>query len=338
MMTLPQRIRSKLSRETKYWCRDIGHLLGFDEKFYRNARGSRIMIYHGICLKDHTRFNPIFLRLKTFEQHLQFYQKYFNVVSLDDFYQERFSHDKFNICITFDDGYANNHKYVLSLLHKYQLPATFFVTAIRETGFDILWNDFLGIVSKYGPAKLLYKNERFYKGLFNKYISEKSGESMAEMLRSGGFDIKAEMMKILYPLAPYRENKPNDADYWLQMTTEQIRDLSSSTFASIGSHGYYHNDLARIGIHDAADEMVRSRQYLENITGQPVNSLAFPYGTYTRDVVETAKNAGYSQLLCMDFHFAEDYSDPMMKERFTVNPFINTLNQMHATITGSYER
>jgi peptidoglycan/xylan/chitin deacetylase (PgdA/CDA1 family) len=50
---------------------------------------------------------------------------------------------------------------VLPLLNQYKLPATFFVTSIRDTGYDILWNDFLGIVSKYDPSKLLYKNELF---------------------------------------------------------------------------------------------------------------------------------------------------------------------------------
>src|SRR6195952_4669913 len=171
-MTLPQRIQAKISRETKYMGRDIGHLLGLDERFLRNSRGSRILIYNGICQTDHTRFNPIFLKLKTFERHLQFYQKYFNVVSLDDYYHGNFSNDKFNVCITFDDGYANNHKYVLSLLKKYQLPATFFVTAIRDAGHDILWNDFLGIIGKYGPKEISYKKERFQKGHFNRYISQ----------------------------------------------------------------------------------------------------------------------------------------------------------------------
>ncbi len=336
-MSLLRTIHSKLSREARYLGRDFAHFTRWDDDLYHTARGSRILIYHGICLKDHTRFNPIFLRLKTFEHHLQFYKKYFNVLSLDDYYEGKLSDDKFNICLTFDDGYANNYKYVLSLLHKYQLPATFFVTAIREAGYDILWNDFLNIVGRYGPPQLVYKNEQFYKGPFNKYTSVKSGTSMTETLRSGGFEIKSEMMNLLYPLVPYRETKPRDEEYWLQMTTGQIKELSLSPFASIGAHGYYHNDLARINISDAASEMTRCKQYLENITGSPVNSLAFPYGTYTRQVVAAAKNAGYRQLLCMDFHYDEDHADTAMKERFTVNPLISTPNQMRATINRRYD-
>jgi peptidoglycan/xylan/chitin deacetylase (PgdA/CDA1 family) len=331
-----QKIRSKVKREGRYFIRELNHKLGFYNDFYKTVRGSRILIYHGICKQDHTRFNPIFLKLKTFEAHLKFYKKHFNVISLDDYYQQKFSDTKFNICLTFDDGFANNYKYVLPLLERYKMPATFFITAIRAEGYDILWNDFLGIVSKYGPEEILYKNEFYRKDHFDKYISTQTGISMVEELRSAGFEEKAEMMQLLYPLVPFKENKA-DEDYWLQMTTDEIKKLAASPFAHIGSHGYYHNDLARIGIDDAAEELVFSKQYLENIIDKPVNSCAFPYGAYTPEVIATAKEAGYSQLLAMDFYFGDDHNDPAMRERFTVNPFISTNNQMYATVTRRYE-
>ena len=336
-MSLAQKIRSKLTRESRYLVRDIKHKLGWSESFYKSARGSRIIVYHGICRQDHTRFNPIFLRHKTFESHLKLYKKYFNIITLDDYYNKRFSNSRFNICITFDDGFANNYKYVLPLLEIYKVPATFFITAIRAAGYDILWNDFLGIVSKYGPEKITYKDEHYYKGLFNKYISTADGISLVEKLRSSGFTEKAEMMELLYPLAPFKMNEP-DEDYWLQMTSKQIKELSASPFASIGSHSYYHNDLARININDAADELVRSKEYLENIIEKQVNSLAFPYGAYTPEVIESAKKAGYKQLLATDFQFDADHQDEAMRERFTVNPFISTNNQMYATIMRRYEQ
>jgi peptidoglycan/xylan/chitin deacetylase (PgdA/CDA1 family) len=328
---------SKLSRKTRHLYKDVNHILRLDEKVFKNARGCRMLIYHGICLKDHTKFNPIFLKYGTFEEHLRFYRKYFNVLSLDDYFNSKFSKDKFNICITFDDGYANNHKYVLPLIKKYQLPAAFFITAIRDAGYDILWNDFLWLIQKYGPKEISYKSERFYKGVYSRYISAESGLSLAEILRSGGYDVKAEMMKLMYPLVPFRESNVDDADYWLQMTGEQIRELGSSPLVTIGSHACYHNDLTRISLKDAEDELRRSKQFLENTIDKQINSLAFPYGAYTRDLVGAAGHAGYKQLLAMDFHSEEDRRDRAMRERFTVNPFLSPVNQMHATIAGSYD-
>ena len=329
------KILAAYRQKISYVQKDIGSLLGMNTRFFKEARGTRIVLYHGICLEDHTRFNNIFLRLKTFEAHLQFYKEYFHIISLEDYYQQHFSKDRFNICITFDDGYANNYNYVLPLLEQYQVPATFFITAIRDAGYDILWNDFLNITGKYGPEKLTYRKELFRKRRFNRYVSVTSQTSLVEILRSGGFNPKAEMMELLQPLVPFRGNKAEE-DYWLQMTEMQIGKLSASEWVTIGCHGYYHNDLARIGIDEAENEILQSKQYLERVTGKEIKALAFPYGTYSRAVVSAAKKKNFTRLLALDFHFREDHADQAMRERFTVNPFISINNQMIAIIKGTY--
>ena len=335
-MNLAQKIYNKVSRKGRYMQRDIAHSTGIYNDFYKSARGSRIMVYHGVCRQTPTKYNTLFLTLKTFEAHLKFYRQYFNVVSLDDYYQQKFSPDRFNVCLTFDDGFANNYKYVLPLLQQYKMPATFFITAIRDAGYDILWNDFLTIASKQGPSTIVFDNETYRRDSHNKYISVKHHEKLVDQLLLGGFAKKAEMMQLLYPLAPFKTNK-EDEDYWLQMTAEQIRELSASPYASIGSHGYYHNDLAKIRLTEAKNELSLSKQYLENITGKEIKSLAFPYGSYTPEVNAVARQAGYEQLLATDFIYAEDSADSTLRERFTVNPFISVNNQMYATITGKYE-
>jgi peptidoglycan/xylan/chitin deacetylase (PgdA/CDA1 family) len=335
-MNTATKIKSKIQRKWNYAWNDLRSFFGINKSLFQQARGTRIIVYHGICKTDHTRFNSIFLTVKTFEKHLQFYKKYFHVISLDDYFNKNFNNQKFNICITFDDGFANNHKYVLPLLNKYKVPATFFITAIRDAGHDILWNDFLCLAQKCGPPKFQLQDEQFYKDKYGRYKSKLTGKPLKDLLREDGFDSKIEMTKLLEPSVVH-SNKIKEEDYWLQMTVDEIRELSASPFATIGSHGYYHNDLSQISINDARNEMSGSKQWLENITGKKINSIAFPYGAYTRDVLVEAKNVGFTKLLATDFLFCEDNADEMFKERMTINPYISITNLMTAVIKGKYE-
>jgi peptidoglycan/xylan/chitin deacetylase (PgdA/CDA1 family) len=312
--------------------RDIGWHLGLNQSSFRQAKGARILVYHGICRNDHLRFNTLFVKLKTFESQLRLYKNHFNLISLDDFYHQKFSNDKFNICLTFDDGFANNYKYVLPLLEQYEVPAAFFVTGIREARYDILWNDVLSVSYQCGPSKIVFKNKEFIKGKDKRYLSASTGERLVDLLRSTGFEDKVELMQVLGSI----KGKAED-DYWLQMTEEQIRALSASKWNTIGSHSHYHNDLARVSDNSVNEDLKRSKDFLENITGKEIKALAFPYGSYTREVVDKAKRSGYSQLLATEFIFPEDTDDPTLRERLTINPFISNINQMHANITGNYK-
>ncbi|MBS1662127.1 MAG: polysaccharide deacetylase family protein [Bacteroidetes bacterium] len=309
--------------------------MGRTPRLLSEAQGARIVVYHGICEEDPLRYNNSFITRKVFEQHLQYYKKYFQVLSLDDYFNGRLNPDRFNICITFDDGYENNYKYAFPLLKQYDTPAAFFITGIRETGRDILWNDFLGIVSKHGPERLHYKGTEYKKNQYGQYTSEPGGQRFANLLREGNFGNKAAMIEELSKLYVFR-SQPSETDFWGQMTEDQMYEMGASPLVTIGCHGYYHTDLARLTLAEASAEMQRSRSYLQRITGQPIQALAFPYGSYTRDTITSAKKIGFQQLLALDFSFAEDHNDSSLRERFVVNPYISPTNQMIATIKRTY--
>ena len=334
-MSKIQTIQSRFRRKWTYTLRDTKGIIGLNEKTFQQARGARIVVYHGICTSEPTRFNSLFVTKKTFEQHLHFYKKYFHVVSLQDYYQERFSKEKFNICLTFDDGFANNYKYVLPLIEAYKVPATFFVTGIRDVGYDLLWNDFIALAQKFGPRKFEFGKEGFAKNGYNSYVSVVDGRALKEILRGESFTTKADVMKILQPWLPVQV-KNSVADYWMQMTLSQIQELSCSQLATIGCHGYYHNDLARHGLEDVRTELMLSKQFLEDAIQKKVDALAFPYGSYSRETVTVAKTLGYTKLLAAEFLFPEDQVDDAMRERFILNPYISVNNQMLATVHGKY--
>ena len=332
-MNLIGRAYQKIVRESDSLLRETGGRAGIYNQLYRNASGRRIIVYHGICRKDHTRFSPTFLEQQTLETHLQFFKKHFKVVSLEEYFGNSAS-SQFTVCLSFDDGLANNLGYVLPLLEKYQLPASFFITGAREAGYDILWNDFLNIITKYGPLKLEYKGELYTKNRFGRYV-DNTGTALAEYLRRDDFSSKKEMMELLAPLAGFRNNQ-EDEEYWRLLNDEEIFRLSQSEWVTIGSHGYYHNDLSRIKIDKASQEMVSSKQYLERITGKDISAIAFPYGSYSSDVREAAIKAGYNQLLGTEILLPEDQRKDIIRDRLTVNPFIPVHAQMQAIIKGYY--
>ena len=297
--------------------------------------GKRILIYHGICRKKPTLLNSLFVTAKIFEEHLKFYRRYFNIVSLEDFYTDNYDKTRFTVCLTFDDGFANNHRYVLPLIEKYQVPVTFFITAIRQAGYDILWNDQLALLQRFGPKKLLFNGNTYTKDRHYRYLSASDAPGLRDHLQHNGFPLKASFLHQTAALSLPAKARAGD-DYWLQMTEDEIISLADNPFVTIGCHGYYHNDLSRIPLADATDEMIYSRQYLEKITGRAVDAIAFPYGAYTKGLIASAITVGFRQLLAVDFLHAEDKENSLMHERMTINPYISIYQQMTAIVRGSY--
>ncbi|MFL5739295.1 MAG: polysaccharide deacetylase family protein [Flavisolibacter sp.] len=326
-----QYIKTRLKSRLHGWHRDTGWQLGLNQSFLKNARGVRILVYHGLCTDHPFQYNTLFLSRQSFEKQLRLFKKYFHFLSLDDVYEHRFAEDRFNLCLSFDDGFANNYKYVLPLLEQYEVPACFFVTGIREAGYDILWNDLLAVLQKCGPDEIESLNKRWKRDREEKYCSE-DGKFLTQELRSTGFHEKAELIR-MYGSYRYHASE----DYWLQMNEEQIRKLSESKWATIGSHGYYHNDLAQLPASFARSELQQSKRFLERVTQKSINAIAFPYGSYARETLALARECGYTAMLATDFIFQEDEKDKALKERLTINPFITAINQMHANIYGNYQ-
>lgn len=307
----------------------------FDHRF-RHAKGARILIYHGICQRRPTLINSLFVKASTFETHLKFYRRYFNIVSLDDLYAGNYGDHRFTVCLTFDDGFANNHRYVLPLIEKYRIPVAFFVTAIRQAGYDVLWNDHLALLQRFGPRDITFNGVVYAKDRHRRYFSQADGSGLREHLQNSGFALKASFIRQTSEPALHARARAG-SDYWLQMTEEEIKMLAAHPLVTIGCHGYYHNDLSRIAPADATDEMVYSRRYLKGLTGCNIDAIAFPYGSYTKEVVAAADAAGFHQLLAVDLQYPEDKDHARMRERMTINPYISVYKQMTAIIRGHYK-
>jgi len=76
------------------------------------------------------------------------------------------------------------------------------------------------------------------------------------------------------------------------LSPSEIKDLQGAG-CQFGSHSLTHCHLDRLPSQQMEEELARSRDLLEQITGEPIRHLAYPYGGYNAQVEEVASGCGY---------------------------------------------
>jgi peptidoglycan/xylan/chitin deacetylase (PgdA/CDA1 family) len=77
-----------------------------------------------------------------------------------------------------------------------------------------------------------------------------------------------------------------------ELTPSELAEIAES--GEIGGHTVSHPDLATLPVADQAEEIERNKSWLEGISGQPVVSFAYPYGSFRADTAGVVAQAGYS--------------------------------------------
>ena len=77
------------------------------------------------------------------------------------------------------------------------------------------------------------------------------------------------------------------------MNEEMIKELSDDPIMSIASHTISHTALTRFGYTGIQTELEKSKTILEEITGNEINAVSYPYGAMNASVEARVKEAGY---------------------------------------------
>lgn len=84
---------------------------------------------------------------------------------------------------------------------------------------------------------------------------------------------------------------PGAATYPL-LTHEHISTMRNTGF-TFQSHTRQHPDLTTLSDKELTDELAGSRRELEDLLGEQVRYLAYPYGRFNEHVLDTTRTAGY---------------------------------------------
>lgn len=85
---------------------------------------------------------------------------------------------------------------------------------------------------------------------------------------------------------------------------EQVRCMRNSGLVGFGVHTHTHADLSKTSIHDMYNELIISNKVFEKNMGYKSNDFCFPYGTYTKEVLNEIVESGlYKRIYRSDLDF-----------------------------------
>jgi peptidoglycan/xylan/chitin deacetylase (PgdA/CDA1 family) len=274
-----------------------------------------ILIYHRVLDK------PDFMRpgeadKAIFAWQMEVLASYFNVLPLHEALQklQKNALPPRAVCITFDDGYADNCTNALPILKQFQLPATFFIADGFLDG-GRMWNDTVieAVRTINQPQLDLTPIEL---GRFDLSSDEKKSRAAGHIIRAIKHFEPVRRRECAEFLAAQTARLQND----LMMTTGQLQLLRQSGM-EIGGHTVTHPILAKLDDAQVLEEISANKTALENLLNTELRYFAYPNGKPEQDYLvkhsELVRKAGYRAALSTRWGVAGQSSDNWQLPRFT---------------------
>jgi peptidoglycan/xylan/chitin deacetylase (PgdA/CDA1 family) len=280
------------------------------------------IMYHGVVPVTNPTFSPRHISIQQFEQHLQYFSKNFQIISLKeafDYYRNQVKPIKKTITVSFDDGYSNNLYYALPILEKYKIQSTFFISGVCVEQMEIrtLWADIIACLNYFHKDQVIEIGNFKFSNAIEVSSSVKLSDYIKSLMPQHRDDTLQMLLK-KYNLKDKLRKIPGE--YWELMNKDEIRELNASVLADIGSHGYLHYNLGIIEKQDAASELKKSRDLLENVCDKKIDMIAYPDGSYTAAVKDLAEELGYDKQLAVNYRLQDDLTDQRILNRHGISP------------------
>jgi peptidoglycan/xylan/chitin deacetylase (PgdA/CDA1 family) len=113
----------------------------------------------------------------------------------------------------------------------------------------------------------------------------------------------------IYPLAGFlgKHAVINGNEYTtLKILSQSMLLELNQLGVEIGAHTMNHVKLAKVDNNKAITEVNKSKDTLEQIIGNKINSFSFPHGDYNNDVIEIVSQAGFTNALTCINGYAND--------------------------------
>jgi peptidoglycan/xylan/chitin deacetylase (PgdA/CDA1 family) len=265
-------------------------------------RNALILQYHSVRpLNDTATADPgknITVTPHVFEKQIIFLKKYYNIVSLNtliQYIEGNYKSDKIPVALTFDDGYHDNYLYAYPVLKRYNVPAMIYLTTDCIDNKTFFW-----------PLELKYFVLNYSTDLLKIEHLEKEyllGNFRSRMLVYG--EIKKHLItlpriereSIISEIKRHSGIQDMNPLKRTMLTWNEVRQMCRDGI-DFGSHTLSHPSLPYVPREEAKQEILHSKEVIENQINEPVVHFSYPnpgdFDNVNTDIMQLVKRADYA--------------------------------------------
>jgi peptidoglycan/xylan/chitin deacetylase (PgdA/CDA1 family) len=262
----------------------------------RDGATAQILVYHRV-LPQEDPFAIGSITLHDFQQQVRMLSSCFRVIGLD-----QLSHDirygriqPGTVCITFDDGYQDNYFYAYPVLKAHNVQATFFLASDFIGTHRLLWHDQIMFALKNTQIE-----EFTYNNIFNSPVRlsdipsrQRLAITLLEWLKQFEPNERDSQIRAIAEICEI--SNVNDVNEPLMLNWQQVLEMKEGGM-SFGAHTKSHPILSTLSAGAQKEEIVGSKETIEDFLGTPVCLFAYPNGRekdYDSDTLEVLLQAGF---------------------------------------------
>ncbi|NMM14073.1 MAG: polysaccharide deacetylase family protein [Rhodoferax sp.] len=251
-----------------------------------------VLIFHRVLSEPDPLF-PEEMHARRFDALCGWLASWFNVLPLDEAV-ERLKAGRLPAraaCLTFDDGYADNHHVALPILQRHLLKATFFI-ATRFLDGGRMWNDtIIESIRRCNMAVLDLSPLGLGRHALDSIANRRAAiASLIDQIKYRPLAERITLTEQLGHLAGVQSSHD------LMMTSDEVKAMRHAGM-QIGAHTMSHPILARLTDEQARQEIEGSKCFLEQLLGERVGLFAYPNGKpgddYTPQSVDVVRSLGF---------------------------------------------
>jgi len=302
-----------------------------------------ILMYHRIAAPSSDPWG-LSVTAEHFVDHLRHLSARYHPTTLEDLAQRTTSGRPLDrrVAVTFDDGYADNCHVARPLLKQYNVPATVFMCSDGlEQRSEYWWDELDRLLLQPGELPRVLEG-RIAGRDFEFDLQDDAVYSNAEAIERRGWRAlgagpagrRQELYLTLYGIMRLRTHLERADDLrqlreWSgvpsghrdshrPMARKELAAIEADGLIAIGAHSVTHPFLSELPEKEQRAEIEQSKHAIETVLGHPIDSFAYPNGSYDSGTVRLLCEADFSLACCSKEQTVTHEMDVMQLPRVVV--------------------